>query len=392
MSSLAGYPVVVTDGLWRKSLSAIRSLGKAGAEVHVLGDSLFTTGYWSAFTARRVRVPDAARDEDAFHEGMVAHLESLARPPVVLPMEEATIRWLARRSAEIEGRARFLIPERSSLEVALDKGKTSEVAAQGGLPVPRTWSPASAEELHGVVTELEPGSFVVKPVEGSGSTGVVYGEHRDPEAWDTAWSELGPMIVQERIPAAGRAVGVACLFDSEGELKASFTHERLRQYPVTGGPSTDRVSIHHAELERMSVTLLQGLRWRGIGMAEWKEDPATGDFKLLEINPRFWGSLELAVRAGVDFPALYARAALGEGLPSPPGYADGVRCRWMIPGEVLRYLSGPRGERESPRAFLRGLPRVAEEWDARDKRGALATVICTGALALNPRYWRYVRR
>jgi hypothetical protein len=112
--------------------------------------------------------------------------------------------------------------------------------------------------------------------------------------------------------------------------------------------------------------------------------------KLMEINPRFWGSLELAVRSGVDFPALYARASLGEKLGAPSAYKTGVRCRWVIPGDILRYLTDD--SRESPLRFFRGLPETAEEWDPQDLRGAFSTLVCTGSLALNLRYWRYVLR
>jgi hypothetical protein len=69
-----------------------------------------------------------------------------------------------------------------------------------------------------------------------------------------------------------------------------------------------------------------------------------------------------------------------------------VRCRWMVPGEALRYLTQPWDDRESPWRFLQGLPGLAEEWDARDIPGAIGTVVCTAGLALNPRYWKYVLR
>ena len=69
-----------------------------------------------------------------------------------------------------------------------------------------------------------------------------------------------------------------------------------------------------------------------------------------------------------------------------------MRCRWVVPGDLLRYWSAPRAQREGLREFFKGLPGLAEEWDPRDVSGAIATVICTGALALSPKYWRYVRR
>ncbi len=390
MSSLAGHPVVITDGLWRKSLSAIRSLGKAGADVHVVGHSLFTTGFYSRFTNTKLRAPDATADPERFGARLIKHLATLD-DPVLFPMEEGTIRWLADHRDALPHGTRFLIPSSEALSIAFDKGKTSAAAAQASIPTPVTQAPEDPAGLASLVATMEPGSFVVKPRSGSGSSGVVYGEQRDRGAWSKYWVEHGPAIVQERVPTEGRAVGVALLYSSSGSRIASFTHQRLKQYPVSGGPSTDRESIHEPQLEAWSATLLESLNWRGIAMVEWKQHPISGAWQLLEINPRFWGSLELAVRAGVDFPRLYALAALGTETAALGDYPDQVRCRWMIPGEVLRYLSS-HGQRESVRAFLSGLPGIAEEWDSEDKRGALATLVCTDALALDPRYWRYVKR
>jgi predicted ATP-grasp superfamily ATP-dependent carboligase len=220
----------------------------------------------------------------------------------------------------------------------------------------------------------------------------VYGEKRPETEWEAHWRRFGPMLIQERVPAQGRGQGVSVLMDSSGECVAAFAHERLQQYPNSGGPSTDRRSIHAPALVEKSLQLLKRLEWRGIAMVEWKVDPRDNQPKLMEINPRFWGSLELAVRSGVDFPVLYARAALGEKSVPVTSYAAGVRCRWIVPGEILRYLTQANGAREGILGFLRGLPSTAEEWDARDLTGTLATLVCTAAKALNPRYWKYVLR
>src|SRR5262249_9136698 len=115
---------IVTDGLWRKSLSAIRSLGRAGVVVEVMGDSLFTTGFWSRYTRRRLRGRVAARDADAFGASLLAELERLgaqAVRPVVFPMEDATINWVSRHRARVAARADFLLPPEPSLEIAQDK-------------------------------------------------------------------------------------------------------------------------------------------------------------------------------------------------------------------------------------------------------------------------------
>ena len=395
MADTLGYPVIVTDGLWRKSLSAIRSLGKAGYEVHVMGDTYLTTGFWSRYTSRRIHAPVASNDPEGFGNALVAALEKFPanRKPVLFAMEDPTQMWVAHNIDRVRPLALFPISSLESLEIAMDKGRTMAVARELGLPTPGTWEASSAEDLQRILTdEIGKREFVIKPRTARGSAGMVYNTRRSVDEWKQHWDEHGPLLVQERIPRTGEGLGVSLLMDNQHECVASFSHRRLKQYPVSGGPSTDRESIHSPEMERQSIELLKRLEWTGIAMVEWKLDPIDNTPKLMEINPRFWGSLELAIRSGVDFPVLFARHALGEKLGPPPSYPDGVRCRWMIPGEILRYLSTPSNERESFNEFLDGLPQSAEEWDPQDLRGALSTVVCAGGLALNPKYWKFLRR
>ncbi len=397
----ADFPVIVTDGLWRKSVSAIRSLGKAGFHVHVMGDSWLTTGFWSRYADARILAPSAAKDPDGFGHAL---LEELKRPgqsrPVLIPMEDATLGWISAHAQELANLADFLLPPTHSLAIASDKAKTMQAALEAGIPHPRTVEPKSPADIPACIASLGTKAWVAKPRTSSGSAGVIFHDKlpvRGPigeteEFWTRHWRKHGPLLLQERIPHEGKAVGVSLLMNRDSECLAAFAHQRIREYPTSGGPSTDRISIHDERIISLSIAFLKKLEWRGIAMLEWKLDPTTGEPRLLEINPRFWGSLELAARSGVDFPTLYVRAARDEAVAPVNQYRTGVRCRWMIPGEVLRYLSTPRAERESLREFLRGLPGIAEEWDGTDLRGTLATIICSGLLALHPRYWKYLRR
>jgi len=387
----SSHTALVTDGWGRQSLSAIRSLGKAGFQVSVMGDSVFTMGFWSRYTHRRIKAPSADADPEGFGQAL---LRELKRAPgtVVLCVADATIAWVSSHLETVREYGKVMVPSLESFRIAKDKGATTAVARELGLPTPRTWEPATARELSDIVSRLEDGAFVVKPRQGTGSLGMVYGYRADQEFWASHWNRFGPLLVQERIPPQGCAIGVSLLLDQAGVCRAAFAHERLNQYPRSGGPSTDRRSIHAPELVQWSLALLQRLSWRGVAMVEWKVDPRDGKPKLMEINGRFWGSMELAVRAGVDFPLLYARSVYGEPCGPPPDYPEGIRCRWLIPGDLLRYATQPRREREPLRQFLRGLPHVTEEWDATDLRGCLASIVCTASMCFRPRFWKLLRR
>lgn len=389
---------IVTDGLWRKSLSVIRSLGKQGYTVTVLGDSYLTIGFWSRYTSRRLICPAAGSDPEAFGRTLISELSSsyYTTKPVLFPMEDATMIWVSQNRNKLETLCDFLIPSNESLEIAEDKGKTMDIAKHLGIEHPSTYHPKSGHEMWNIIRNDITLPCVIKPIFGSGSSGIKYIERIDDTSlpmFEEIWKQYGKCIVQERIPAEGDAIGVNMIYDTSSKCIGHFVHKRLQQYPVSGGPSTDRISIEDDELVRESRKLLDHLNWTGVAMLEWKEHPVTKAKKLLEINPRFWGSLELATRSGINFPCIYADLCLKNKIESDiKNYSVGVRCRWLIPGDILRYISSPHEKRESLRTFISGLPSSCEEWDWKDLRGFFSVVICTGLLALHPRYWKYIRR
>jgi predicted ATP-grasp superfamily ATP-dependent carboligase len=311
-------------------------------------------------------------------------------------MEDATLDWVSANRNELYSYVDFLLPPERSLAIAQSKAATNEFAASLGLPVPETIQVTDSRALTLQMQQLRDAgtlhNYIAKPVSGSGSAGIVYLDRADLPDWNLHWSTFGPVVIQRRIAANGQGLGVSVLFDRQGECVAAFAHARLQEYPNTGGPSTARISIADDALIEKSIRLLKALNWCGVAMVEWKLDPADNIPKLLEINPRFWGSLELAVRSGVNFPLLYAQAAIGTSVECCLSYQLGVVCRWMVPGEILRYLTQPSENREGLFEFLHGLPTTAEEWDKTDLRGSVSAAVCPAIAVLNPKYWKYLTR
>jgi len=170
---------------------------------------------------------------------------------------------------------------------------------------------------------------------------------------------------------------------------AAFQHKRLREVPVNGGASAFRESVPlDTELYRHSVRMLEALNWTGLAMVEFKVG-AEGP-KLMEINGRVWGSLPLAVRSGMDFPARLAELYL-YGPPAEPAtesrYRVGVRAR-NLELDMVWIASVLRGKRRYPflampsrregMAALLGLLNPAYKFDILsldDPRPGLAEII-----------------
>jgi predicted ATP-grasp superfamily ATP-dependent carboligase len=386
---------IVSDGMWRKSLSVVRSLGKKDINVSVMGSSFLTVSFWSRFTTKRIYSSSAENNYDKFGQKLMVLLEgdSSTNKPVLFPMEDATLNWASKNKKFVDQYSHCLIPDYESLVIAQDKFKTLNLAISCNIQTPKTIQAKTLFEFKKIVgdsiRDKTIKDFLIKPVSGSGSSGVVYGNDIEKCNLDLYWNKHNPILFQELIPKNGKAVGVSMLINRKGKVCAHFIHERLHQFPVSGGPSTDRIGIKNEFLLKKSTELLNKLNWKGVAMVEWKYDHNCDEFKLLEINPRFWGSLELAIRSGVDFPYLYFRAA--QGLSSDNNdYSTNIRCRWLL-GDILNFINS-RGvnKNRNMKSFFIGLIKNSEEWDPADIPGFFSSIICSLINLFNPKYWKYL--
>lgn len=212
---------------------------------------------------------------------------------------------------------------------------------ENGIPCPETYLIDNPGDLSDIKADMSY-PIIIKPTKGFGARGVGLCESSgDLEAKSKeVYANYGPFLVQEYIPYGGE-IGVYALFNFDCEPRAVTVQRRVRSYPISGGPSTFRKSVKYPKLAEIAFDLLKILRWQGIAMVEFRVDPRDNSPKLMEVNPRFWGSLQLSILSGVDFPyLLYKLVAEGDVKPDMD-YRKGVKCRWMLPGDILWFLSAP---------------------------------------------------
>lgn len=325
--------VLVTDGEQRAALAVVRSLGRAGFTCLVAESRGPSLAGASRFAARRYPVPSPLEQPEPFGEA-IGRLARDLDVAVVLPLTDASVLALLGRRAEL-GRAALPFPSLEAFRRVSDKQVAHAEASRVGLAVPAQCIIADPTAASHLDPELLAFPLVVKPIRSTAETGqrriklgVSYAANpaalRDrlavlpPEAY--------PVLLQQRI--VGPGVGIfELLWDDR--LVATFAHRRLREKPPSGGVSVYCESIAaDAALVERSRALLGRFGWRGVAMVEYKLDAATGVPYVMEVNGRFWGSLALAIDAGVDFPRLLVELALGHPPADPPRYRVGVRSRW----------------------------------------------------------------
>ena len=328
--------VLITDGDQRASLACVRSLGRAGYRCCVLGPTEQTLAGSSRFAHSAARCPDPSGDPEGFFEAV--RDRSLAWGcDVLIPITEKSLRVLLPRVEELKG-VTVPFPRADVFSAISDKSQVLAKARSLGFRVPRQVELGSVDALDSLVLPEDLFPVAVKPTrsvarqgEGIQQQGVTFAP--DLQALQAIVAdvpaEVFPLLVQERIEGSG--VGVFLLLWG-GELRACVGHRRMREKPPSGGVSVVRESTTpDPELLNQSMDLLSAFGWEdGVAMVEYKIDRSTGESCLMEINGRFWGSLQLAIDAGVDFPTLLLRAAGGKSTAELVVGKPGVITRWLL--------------------------------------------------------------
>ena len=343
--------VFVTDGYWRKTVAAVRALGRMGLRVTVAESTYLAPAFFSRYCYRRVRTPSPVLQPSQYLDFLQDYLSRHSHQ-VLIPMEEDTLLLLAQNRDRFAGLTRLPLAAYPNLVFARDKLKVLKRADTLGIPIPKTYEINNLEEAETLAKQLKY-PLVVKPRVGSGSAGVQYVNQPSQLAPSLVWLfRSGQLpLLQEKLPSDGAGIGASFLLDEEGQVRASFIHRRIREYPVKGGPSTLRQSILHNQVRDDGSRLLQDLHLTGVAMVEFKIDSRDGKAKLLEVNPRFWGSLPLAINAGVNFPYLLTLMALDLDFPPVLDYKLGQLCRWLLPGDILHFLKNPQRWQLQPSFF-----------------------------------------
>jgi len=359
---------LVTDSALRTALFTIRCLGRRGVRITVVERAMprdLDLGGLSRYVARRIVVPDNKTDPDAFADALLAEARN---HDVLLPMGMHSIEPVARRLAEFKTRTRLALPDWGTVERADHTPELLEIARSLRIPVPRQYRVADYPSLHALTAAARYPVFIKIGVEAGLPPGERYTVAPDAGALEAAITRFAPYtsdpIIQEVIP--GEGLGFECLYDFEHRMVAGFAHRRLRMYPLTGGPSTYCESIHDARAAEYSKTLLDHLGWTGLAMVEFKLDGA-GQPVLMEINPRPWGSMQLPIRAGVEFPWLAFQLARDGSLPVQPDWVDGIRLRFLI-----NDLQAALAEMRSGGSLARRLAIAADFLNPAVKEGVLS--------------------
>ena len=239
------------------------------------------------------------------------------------------------------------ITSASNLEIGFSKWKTQQLCERNGVPAPLTFTPNSLDDLSRLANDLVY-PVVIKPRIGNSAKGViiVYDAEHFLQSYKSLLDQYGFVddhwpIVQEYL---GKDLHGVCMIYENGELRASFCEQYLRcKQEDMFGTSTYRISTYVREHIVTCKRLADSLGWHGVLHFDILVDPNTGVGKIIEMNPRFWGALNLAIVSGVDFPyMLYQLALTGEIDSVASAYRTNVTSRWVV-GDLIALVDALAG-------------------------------------------------
>lgn len=325
--------ILVLDGNQRASLAAVRSLGSKGLWVAVGEAAPESLAGCSRYCRQCVTYSDPYLSPRLFFEDILQQIES-SGISFLLPITEATTYVLLRYRDELPDHIVLPFPSSEAVEQLANKNELFQLALEKSIPIPDTVICNDAKEGLKALNGLDRFPVVLKPFKskvlvdgGIESTQVIVANTQE-EARNAITSNSFfrfPFSIQSFINGTGQ--GVFALFD-HGNPVCYFAHRRLREKPPGGGVSVLCESAPIEEQLRESAeTLLRSANWHGVAMVEFRvAEDGTG--YLMEVNPRFWGSLQLAIDSGIDFPWWLYLVSTGQPVPEPVWKYR--RVRWLL--------------------------------------------------------------
>lgn len=317
----------------RSFLSVVRSLGRYGLEVHASWCPFNAAAAHSHYLYKIHRSPVVVAGDDAWLEAL-ADLIQREQFDLVIPCHDAAMLLLQTKRERLESAGRIYLLDNAVFETVFSKDKTHELGSRLGIRVPKQIVATTADQVRDVAEEWRY-PVVLKPPS-SASLHNPFARKAVKKVWNAdevdsalrGFDLASGVQVQENF--IGYGIGVEFLARN-GEVLTALQHERVHE-PLMGGGSSYRKTVAlDRELLEATKALVRATSYTGVGMVEFKQNPVTREWVLIEINGRFWGSLPLALAAGMDFPKYLYQMLCEEQTEFPREYRKNLYCRnWSI--------------------------------------------------------------
>lgn len=323
--------VLVTNYNYKNALAAVRDIGENNIQVHTCGPqtrnrvasfSRYSSG-WAIYTSPNENMEHFIAD--------IKKIISSREYDMILPIGVDTTIPCSYYKEELQRYTRVPVADYEILERAHDKYRTIEIAKSVDVPVPYT-TMMSVEKL---TEESFKYPIVIKARKGASGSGTRYATSKNElnnivrefkNKKSTYIHDFEKPMIQEYIP--GELLDVCVLFN-KGQPRAALAQRRVVTYPPSGGVGIVNETIEDPELIEFATRLLKKMKWHGVAQIEFKRDEK-GVPRLMEVNPKFWGTLELSIAAGLNFPYLLYKMTMDGDIEPRFDYEKNLQIWWSF--------------------------------------------------------------
>jgi hypothetical protein len=257
------------------------------------------------------------------------------KPDIIIPVGGASVRLCSEYFRDLT-----LLPSKEILDIAFNKDRLVELNSIQGVNYPEVITFKATSELLRFCAES---SIVVKSNnEAKSKFDPLYIEpgfcenHNNLKVIDDLLKSGVELLAQRKVQGVGR--GFFCIAKN-GIIYTYYMHERIREMPATGGSSTAAKSIYCPVLHSISENIVKYLNWSGPLMIEFKFDKSSYVYYLIELNPKFWGSLNLSYAVGLSFGRTLIDVYRSDRIEVKPcRYQVGIEFYWILEGDILNLI------------------------------------------------------
>lgn len=308
--------VLVPDGEWEVLTNHVKDClsFQEGVQLFILSNRKFQPSRYSRFVSRYLCVSGTVEEAD-----WIAQINEIVRHygiDIIMPVYEKGIRSLIRHRTLLWDPEKLVpLPELTAFDIATDKRQLSRFLREHGIPAPEEVSVERGKDLG-----LEAAAFPIlaKPLHiTEGGRGIQYLANAQAfQDFLNTVPEGESYLFQKYIKGYDIDCSVLCL---NGVIKA-FAIQKGELYGSSPyAPAIGLRFVHDTAVHEVVQALMQRLNWSGVAHIDLRYDEETQQVKVIEVNARFWTTMDGALKAGVNFPQLFLFMAMKREF-EPPVY------------------------------------------------------------------------
>jgi len=333
--------ILVPDYMGKQVRAGIRALHNQGDKIDLAWKIPHIK---SAYVRKCFSITPSNQNDDKYVDEVISlyHRNSY---DLIIPFGNASYYAISKHSSRLKSQnVNFMAPDYDTFKIAHDKFMTTQFCKSIGIKTPALFTDYKENDIDSISNHLKY-PVVVKAKSGVGVfKGLRYANNKQELLRfyneissfnaQTGASNYECPLIQEFIPGF---IHDACTLTNHGSVVAILTQKRHLMYPIYGGVGAINVTTHENKLSGIARKLLEEIKWHGPAQLEFKFDERDKKYKLIEFNPKLWGTLDLSIKAGVNFPIMIRDILLNNPVNPPHYYPAGIRYKFFFFQATIAY-------------------------------------------------------